>query len=233
MLPEFKIFGEYFYTYPLFIGIAIALGLIQLKSKNIFKTHSQFIQYYLGLLIFSWLGAKLLFLLSVDRSVMNLPRFWLGGGFVFYGGLFTGTLFTFLFFKYQNISQEAFNKLVPILVISHLVGRAGCFLSGCCFGKLISKEMFGDMRHPTQLYEVAFLLFLFIYFKVRSKKRKSIVVPYLLSYAVFRFFVEYLRGDAYRGFIISGISTSQGLSILVILSIAGFTAIKRTNDSEC
>ncbi|MEF9972189.1 MAG: prolipoprotein diacylglyceryl transferase [Oscillospiraceae bacterium] len=48
----------------------------------------------------------------------------------------------------------------------------------------------------------------------------------MLSYSVARFFLEFLRGDAYRGFLL-GLSTSQIISIGVFVATA-ILLIKKT-----
>ena len=212
MLPQFEIAGELFYTYPLMIGIAWAMGYLLLtNTKNLF-TRAQLRVFYLGLFVASWLGAKIVFLIST--SDQNLPHlaFWTGGGFVFYGGLFFGAAHTVLFFKVYKIPFSRLNKLTPILAFVHGVGRIGCFLSGCCYGEY----MVDGLRHPTQLYESTFLILLAIYLQRRLSLEKGTVVPYIFSYSLLRFFNEFLRADEVRGFLWNGISTSQALSVFIL-----------------
>ena len=53
-------------------------------------------------------------------------------------------------------------------------------------------------------------------------------MTYLLLYSVLRFIIEIFRGDAARGFLISGISVSQGISILMFLiGVTGFVFLRR------
>lgn len=67
---------------------------------------------------------------------------------------------------------------------------------------------------PTQLIEVAFLLFLFSILMLIKSKQFPV---YLISYGVYRFFAEYLRYDN-RGATSFGISPSQLMSIILIIS---------------
>ena len=69
------------------------------------------------------------------------------------------------------------------------------------------------------LYEAVFLFILFgvccfIFLKYNTKQNLSI---YLIAYGLFRFFIEYLRGDE-RGSFIPGISPSQFWSIIMVLA---------------
>jgi phosphatidylglycerol:prolipoprotein diacylglycerol transferase len=72
--------------------------------------------------------------------------------------------------------------------------------------------------HPTQLYEAAFLFVLFALFSylLLKKKYKYNMPLYLILYGIFRFLVEFIRGDD-RGNIIGIFSPSQFWSVLMII----------------
>jgi phosphatidylglycerol:prolipoprotein diacylglycerol transferase len=71
----------------------------------------------------------------------------------------------------------------------------------------------GVPLHPVQLYESAVCLALFawlVWFGRRKRTEGDIILAYTILYAVSRFFLEYFRGDADRGFVFGGLlSTSQ------------------------
>lgn len=77
--------------------------------------------------------------------------------------------------------------------------------------------MNGVCRFPVQLLEagceLGLLLLLLRLFR-KGKCSEQLVVCYLLGYAPLRFGLEFLRGDAARGFLLN-LSTSQWLSILL------------------
>lgn len=213
MLPEFRLFGEHFYTYPLLVGFAWALSYVLCANLKIFHGRLQLRLFFIGLFITSWLGAKLLYLLIANLETLNSRSFWFGGGFVFYGGLILGSLFVISFFKCMKLPVKHLNQLIPILALSHAVGRLGCYLTGCCYGELISD----NLRHPTQLYECLFLLMLAGILYKRSQNGLPTVTIYLLVYSLFRFIVEFFRGDQVRGILGNGISTSQLISLIIIV----------------
>lgn len=213
MLPEFSFLGEHFYTYPFMIGIAWALAYMLTKPLLIFSSDNQFRIFFLGLFISAWLGGKLLFLLTVDSRFYEQLSFWSGGGFVFYGGLSFGSIFILSFFYLKNIPFKSIHKLMPILAISHAVGRLGCFLTGCCYGEFMTH----NLRHPTQLYESLFLVCLAIWLKIRAGRGGETIIPYFMTYASFRFLIEFLRGDDYRGIYFNSLSASQLISIMIIV----------------
>ena len=146
--------------------------------------------------------------------------YWSGSavGFTFYGGLITGLAFVICFgsiFMTPIQLRKAIEACVLPLVIAHALGRIGCFLEGCCYGRPISGT---GLLHPTQLYE-SFFLFLLAGTLIYTERYTKIspLNLYFFSYPVFRFFVEFFRGDD-RGSVL-GMSTSQWVSI-GLLSVA-------------
>jgi phosphatidylglycerol---prolipoprotein diacylglyceryl transferase len=85
----------------------------------------------------------------------------------------------------------------------------------------------GVPLHPTQVYEslATLAIFVILLWRYRHKTRDGqIFLTYLVLYAVARFFLEFLRGDADRGFVFNHLlSTSQFIAILALLAAAGLT----------
>ena len=150
------------------------------------------------------------------------------GGVTFEGGIILGFLVWFLIFplgikKDKHHSLYYMDKLVAYIFLGHSIGRIGCFLAGCCYGKsttsilgLMYPTDYGTMRvYPTQLIESGFLLIFFFIFRFLVKRNQT--EKYLITYGLFRFFLEYLRGDN-RGMVFGGIiSPSQFMSLIFIL----------------
>lgn len=136
------------------------------------------------------------------------------GTITFLGGLAGGLLSYWLLMKFalKRTNQEIRQSLDVVIVgvvLAHAFGRIGCFFAGCCHG--IPSEWFGvafpDGSYssqlygigtkviPTQLLESAFLFGLF-FFLDRNQKTKGHEFPtYLLAYGLWRFALEFLRGD--------------------------------------
>lgn len=150
------------------------------------------------------------------------------GGSVFYGGLFGGILGAFIYVKKAKLDGKLASFIVtPFIPLFHFFGRIGCFLYGCCYGiessfgfiypTILSEQVV--KRFPVQLLEAGFNFVLFLMLLILEKKGKfkqNILSVYLFIYALGRFLIEFLRGDSYRG-IYSGLSTSQWISLIVIL----------------
>lgn len=225
------------YSYPLLMGLAWGVGYqiyFSLIPENYPRLKAQL--YFWGIFLAAWVGAKILFYQTYPEQKVNILEsvsFWTGGGFVFYGGFLGAMLFIALMklldkhFKLVNLWP-----MVPALVIGHGIGRIGCFLAGCCYGKPTEGwwgiYLHGHDRHPTQLIEALGLLMMGIYFlKARAAKLKLISI-YLVGYGLLRFLVETLRGDLVRGN--WGVLTpSQWISLALVASGIGLWAynIKR------
>lgn len=159
-----------------------------------------------------------------------------GTSMTFYGGLIGG-LITFCI-AYFGYGRKRYKKYVPDILniaacsvlIGHSFGRIGCFCSGCCYGKPTDSWLgvtfpgIGKV-YPTQLFESLFLLILFLVlaFLVLKKNFKYSMSVYLIGYGVFRFFIEYIRGDDRGSFIGTALSPSQFWALLLpLVGIAYF-----------
>lgn len=171
------------------------------------------------------LGAKLLYCAvtySVQEvlSIINTGRWMdlLSSGFVFYGGLVGGILGACLGAKIAGTSLMQYERaIVPFLPLGYGIGRIGCFFAGCCYGFQYHGKPF-----PVQLLDAAVSATACAYLALISKKKRYsylLLTTYLSIYAVQRFLLEFLRGDAIRGSY-GALSTSQWIS-LVLLVLCG------------
>lgn len=226
MLPYFSIGNFTIYSYPLILGIIWGIAFhFSKKLLDIKKMEfPQFGLFYTLMFLSAWLGAKLFFLITLDQKyidrAIDSANFWLGGGFVFYGGLVFGTITALIYVKLNHISLSKLNFVFPVLTLGHALGRVGCFLAGCCYGSHCDLPwavfIHGENRHPVQLYEASLLFLLTFYLYRKYLEGKSLILRYFVAYAVIRFILEYFRGDEIRGNL-ALLSTSQWVSILIIL----------------
>jgi phosphatidylglycerol:prolipoprotein diacylglycerol transferase len=163
-------------------------------------------------------------------------------GFVFYGGVICGIAALYLLSKKYKIKFALLADIIAIGVpLGHAFGRLGCFFYGCCYGRPSESFMgvlfppdspagyLGAKVIPTQLISSFFLFLLFfllLAFRKRKKFDGQIVLVYLILYSIFRFIIEFFRGDP-RGSILF-LSTSQLISlILIAISIFFWVRIRR------
>jgi phosphatidylglycerol:prolipoprotein diacylglycerol transferase len=208
-------------------GVAYYLTKFLLEKYKV--NSAGLIRLYTGVFAFSWLGAKIFYLIFSSQhkiyQYLYADYFWLGGGFVFYGGLIFGLIFYLVYsFWLKKFDFQQSYLLLPGLIFGHAIGRVGCFLTGCCYGSQCdlpwAVQMAGEFRHPVQLYE-AFALFILGTFSLKWIERKKsslhIITDYLMIYSALRFILEFFRGDEIRGVFWQSLSTSQLISLALFL----------------
>ncbi len=175
------------------------------------------------------------------------------GGITWAGGV-VGAFPAFVVLTHYLIKEERgkemefFSLLVPGIVLGHAFGRIGCFLGGCCFGQ-VTESCFGvvfpngslaaelypnTLTHegsfpvlPTQLFEAVFEFLLFAVMLIFRKKWKYANAEiYLAAYGVYRFLLEFLRGDD-RGATGLILSPSQLLCLLMVVTAVLIVLFKR------
>ena len=229
MYPQIHIVLPSYGTLAVLGGITVMIFLF-FRIEKYEIPFSNFLKMMACCIICGAIGSRVVFVISripwliANFSLKALLSNVLGGGFVFYGGLF-GVLFgMFGYSAKAGLDKNAVkNMFIPAIPLFHSIGRIGCLLSGCCYGfKLPSAiSIFGVItidRFPTQIIESVFNLVLFLILLIAQRKREHIdwLKVYLLSYATFRFIIEFSRGDLMRG-VFFGISTSQLISVSVIV----------------
>jgi phosphatidylglycerol:prolipoprotein diacylglycerol transferase len=215
MHPIFlKIFGLTITYYGLFVATGVITGLvIARKLAYFFKMDGEKI-FDLGILIiiFSMIGARIFYIFLNWTDFLDNPMSYIfsRAGFVFLGGVIGGTAFGII---YALIKKLKIGTLADIFVsglaIGHAIGRQGCLLNGCCYGKRLDQGDFfatyffttGDFRIPTQLYEsLAEIVIFFILIQILKRRKFSgqVFISYVIFYGIWRFFLEFLRGDFVR-----------------------------------
>lgn len=132
-------------------------------------------------------------------------------GLNLYGGLIfaIGVGIIYIRLKKQPF-WDTLDLYAPAIALGTFFTRIGCFLNGCCFGKVcnlpwavrfpqdsIPYSVFGDQPiHPTQLYMSLYglLLFLLLYYLGRRKHFSGMLFSvFLMVEAFFRFVIEFVR----------------------------------------
>ena len=263
MFPGIDLFGRFISSYAIMalIGIFTACPFAIFTYKK--RTGDGYPM--LAMLLFSAIGifaggGALYGLTNIDSwyllfNAKDLAEWWqyaqlIFGGSVFYGGLFGGMAAALIVIKRRGYPAELMTDIAaPAVALFHGFGRIGCFLGGCCYGievpwgvtftHSLNELANGVPRMPVQLFESAYEFILFFVLRYLLKHNRfsgRLFSLYLVLYGIFRFIIEYFRGDSYRGFIF-GISTSQFISIFTVIGGAVFfiyrTMLKKhTEDSD-
>lgn len=169
------------------------------------------------------------------REIFGLGTLQSGG--VFYGGVL-GAIVVIVYYtrRYKMPLLPLTDTYAAALPLGHAIGRMGCFMAGCCYGKpttlpwgvtftspiaarLVGTPL-GIPLHPTQLYEVILESFNFvalIWLGRRQKFAGQIFGAYLMLYGVERGCVEFVRGDPGRTLMFNGaVSIMQIVSLVMI-----------------
>jgi phosphatidylglycerol---prolipoprotein diacylglyceryl transferase len=257
MYPElFRIFGFPVNTYGVLLALAFLVALFasaRLAERDGLPRARVFdlgLWMLLGGLVGSKVllmfaepdyGASLWNLLSVD--FLRSGGVWYGG---FLGGLAAGLL---LMRRYKLPFWKTTDAFAPAVALGQAVGRQGCFAAGCCWGEpttlpwgvefteaahRITGVPVGVHLHPTQLYEsaAALLIFLFLVWLHRRKRFDGqVLTAYAVLYGATRFTIEFFRddprGDIFGLTTLTGLSTSQLISLLVFFGGLAFLFARR------
>jgi phosphatidylglycerol:prolipoprotein diacylglycerol transferase len=168
---------------------------------------------------------------------IDIIKLW-QGGLVFSGGLIAVIIVSLWYVKRHDLNIWVIGDiLAPAAAIGQAIGRIGCFMVGCCYGKptdMVWGVVFTNPKcmatlntplHPTQLYSSLSGLIIFIILIVLGIKKKfkgQVLLWYLILHSTGRLLVERFRGDD-RGLILMNDFTITQLVTLVILIAAVVT----------
>jgi phosphatidylglycerol---prolipoprotein diacylglyceryl transferase len=202
-----------------FLGYAVALGAYLVLRRRFGDNIAAPTRWSVvaGAIAGGAIGAKLLFLFEDPQlTIHNLHNpAYLAGGKTIVGALAFGLLFVELLKKYIGLSQSTGDLYAIPLCLGIAVGRIGCFLTGLSdntYGTRTSLPWavdFGDgvPRHPTQLYEIAFLVALipilyFVMLSISAEKdrgaRTSFICGdafkvFMVAYMIFRLLCDFIK----------------------------------------
>ena len=241
---EFHIFGHLLSPYGIAMSVSIVFQALYLdweKKRERLRSDYLFVT-WLIVVVSSIIGARLVYVLTDlpyflknPLAVFNVTA----GGLVLYGGFLLGPFAGYWYTRRVGANYwYTFDLAVTPLALTIIFVRLGCFFNGCCFGSPTSLLWVAVYRegttpyafygekvpiHPTQVYEslAGLLLTLVLHFVPEKKKPfhgfKTLL--FMTLYPIFRFIIEFFRGDAYRGRL-GPFSTSQWISIGFLVFVA-------------
>lgn len=239
-------FGLPYYTYGILFLVAFLAGfwLFRRNARQLGLKTLDPIDLALTTSISGLVGARIAYILLFPEQFAGL-RDYLAiheGGLVFYGGLIAAVISLAILCRVKAYScRQLFDLIAPSAALGHAIGRLGCLFNHCCYGAKTSclqiyrlpGDPAGVFRHPTQLYESAFLVLLMF---ALNRILKSIYAGsqfksgmaagfYLMVYSLFRFLIEYIRDDERGGFYTAlALSPSQIIAIILLLCSTLFMA---------
>jgi phosphatidylglycerol:prolipoprotein diacylglycerol transferase len=253
-LPPLPYFGHItVYTYGVLLAAAYLTGLkfAMVRGRKWGLDEARVMDLGIYIIISALIGAKLM-LLVVDfdhfrrnpGDVLTLVR----SGGVFYGGLILAVAVSLWYLRRHRMPVwTTCDAFAPGIALGHVIGRFGCLMAGCCFGRptdvawaITFTDPFAESNvgtpldtplHPTQVYEAGTELLILAFLMATERKGRYFAGRtfwlYILLYGISRYIIEFYRGDP-RGLVFGVLSTSQFISaILVPLSLVMLVRLSR------
>ena len=240
MFPDlFPIGSLTVHTYGLFLVLGITIGL--LVALRLGKSQGMSPQAIMDMgfiiILSALVGSRLAYVLMNISYYRDHPLdmiiFW-KGGLVFSGGLIAVLLALGWYLRRHRFSfWKIGDLLAPSAAIGQGIGRLGCLMAGCCYGKPTdlkwgvvfthpnSLAPLNIPLHPTQLYGAlsGFVIFgVLFYLHTKKQFEGQLLLWFLILHSTARLFVERFRGDE-RGFILgSDMTVTQLFALLILFS---------------
>jgi phosphatidylglycerol:prolipoprotein diacylglycerol transferase len=229
-------------------GIMIALGVIVLILWTIWQVRKGANISYETVLTAALVGipagvifSRLLHVIDRWGYYVHHPGQIIGGeGLTIYGAVLGAALAIWIYSRFSRFRfTYAADLVAPGIVLAQAIGRVGCLINGCCYGTETSlpwaisythpnNNSFGISGvHPTQVYEIIFLLILFgilIVLKKRLKHEGSLFLVYLGGYSLWRFSIGFIRDGTDFLF---GLHQAQVIGIIVVAIIVALLIRQR------
>lgn len=224
--------------------------LLQIRRKVLPKISEIHISRLFVLCYFAgYFGARILSILIEQVAVWQsapieiLSELLKLGPMTFYGGLIASVFVGLVYSLTVSLPvDDVLDASIPAGFLALSIGRIGCFMNGDDFGKPVSigseaaspwwsvtfpNLQDGITRYPVQLIEAFCAALIVILATINFRFIRNALRPgaigfiCLIIYANIRFFLEFIRGD-FRGFVFgTWLSTSQFISLIILLACAG------------
>jgi phosphatidylglycerol:prolipoprotein diacylglycerol transferase len=177
-------------------------------------------------LISGIIGARLLYvILNFYYYIKHLGEIIMlqMGGLSWFGAFFLGSSSAIIYIKKKGFNlYQTLDLIVPFVALGQAIGRIGCLLNGCCFGKPSPSGLYfiiyNQILIPVQLYSSLSLLLIFFVLRViqdRPHRDGDVLFAYLMLYSIKRFLMEFLRAD--NEAVIFGLTVFHLISLAVFL----------------
>lgn len=201
------------------------------RSIGLSEDHILSLWVYGGLLGLA--GARLLHVAvnwpAYRSSPWSALAFW-DGGLAYVGCVTAAMIAALLYARWHRLDAAVFDVLAVGIALSQGLGRIGCLLAGCCYGRETSlpwgvRFSEGSIAydalaqagaiapgaittpplHPTQVYEALAVFAIGIYLLARHRHGSTsgtVACAYFVLYPIARFALELLRDDPDRQFLV-------------------------------
>jgi phosphatidylglycerol:prolipoprotein diacylglycerol transferase len=236
----FQLGGLPVYTFGFLVAAGVLLSLFWMSrraKRTGFPPGDMAFDMVFAAVASGFLGARLYYVIQnagwYAEHPLQILAFW-EGGLIFYGGMAGAFFGLWVFTKFKKVSFfKALDFILPYVALTQAFGRLGCFMNGCCYGKVcdlpwaVKFQGMTQAVHPAQLYESGLDFLLFIFLNRRYDKEHfdgQIALLYFLGYTGVRFIVEGFRENPALGIF----TINQWISLAVFAAAAGFYAYTST-----
>lgn len=205
---QFKLFNETFYWHALFETLAFFIGIrtyyfLKKRTVDPISDINRLI-ILIGAMVGALIGSRVIALLENPAEITQQTFLTFFQNKTVAGGFLGGLLGVELFKKIIGVKISSGDLYVIPIIVALFIGRIGCFSMGIAeptYGietSFITGMDLGDglYRHPVALYEMFFMLLLFIFFQ-KIKNRKLLngdrFKLFMVLYFLFRFLIEFIK----------------------------------------
>ena len=150
------------------------------------------------------------------------------GGLASTGGVAAGLATAFVVARAtRRPAGELLDVLVPAGLLALAIGRVGCFLAGCCYGRptafpwgVVFPALGPPARHPLQLYSAAGDLLLVLLLPRHAPVRGAVARRGCITFGCLRVALETLRDPATTDLVPGGWLTLPQAAALLLALIA-------------
>lgn len=205
---QYTLFGETYYYHFIFetlafiVGIRVYYFLRKKQTDTISDINRLWI--LLGAMLGALVGSRVIAFLELPSEIHSFTFLKLYQTKTVAGGFLGGLLGVELIKKLIGEKQSSGDMYVIPIIIALFIGRIGCFSMGIAeptYGIETSFFMGMDLgdglkRHPVALYEMIYMVLLFILFtkvKFRNFENGDKFKLFMLLYFLYRFSVEFIK----------------------------------------
>ena len=204
MYPKlFELGAINIYTYGVLLAAAYLTGLqvALVRARRHGLDPNRVMDLGIYVIISALIGAKLMLLIvEFEHFSLSLADLWalLRSGGVFYGGPFLAVPVALWYMRRHRMpTWTTCDMFAPGIALGQAIGRLGCLMAGCCFGRPTSVPWgitftnplaasnvgtpLGVALHPTQLYESGVDLFIFTFLLSHGTARATVSRPDVLG----------------------------------------------------
>ena len=226
-LGRFKIAS---YGLMMAVGMLVGVWIGTVRAKKLGENPAVILDLTIWVVVAGIIGARFMYVfLEGWENITSKPfietfKFFIRirqGGLSFLGALMFSIPVGLIYLKRKKLNIWRIADIFgPSLAIGIAFARIGCFLNGCCFGKICSEDAFYGLEfpagsipynhyhgivtvYPTQLLNSLNALIIFIVLSIWMKYRKfdgQIFWLFVMIYCGARFMTDFLRGDSSESF---------------------------------